>query len=235
MDGVFNSPKTIGVILMGGTGSRYGGNLPKQYVKVKGIELFMHVAKDFENNPLIDEVVFVASLDYFPLIGEILAREKYTKKYTYALSGATREESAYNAVKMLSEKEDKNTIVLITDADRPRSGRCINEIVEKVKVGGVAVAACQVTDSLAVSEDGEHITQYQDRSKSVLLQTPQGAKLWILKKAMDKAGESLSRFTDEGSIVLEMLQFAPLIAKTSSLNYKINTVEDMKRFEEETL
>lgn len=235
MDGVFNSPKTIGVILMGGTGSRYGGNLPKQYVKVKGIELFMHVAKDFENNPLIDEVVFVASLDYFPLIGEILAREKYTKKYTYALSGATREESAYNAVKMLSEKEDKNTIVLITDADRPRSGRCINEIVEKVKVGGVAVAACQVTDSLAVSEDGEHITQYQDRSKSVLLQTPQGAKLWILKKAMDKAGESLSKFTDEGSIVLEMLQFAPLIAKTSSLNYKINTVEDMKRFEEETL
>lgn len=235
MDGVFNSPKTIGVILMGGTGSRYGGNLPKQYVKVKGVELFMHVAKDFENNPLIDEVVFVASLDYFPLIGEILAREKYTKKYTYALSGPTREESAYNAVKMLSEKEDKNTIVLITDADRPRSGRCINEIVEKVKVGGVAVAACQVTDSLAVSEDGEHITQYQDRSKSVLLQTPQGAKLWILKKAMDKAGESLSRFTDEGSIVLEMLQFAPLIAKTSSLNYKINTVEDMKRFEEETL
>ncbi|MCQ2797951.1 MAG: 2-C-methyl-D-erythritol 4-phosphate cytidylyltransferase [Bacilli bacterium] len=235
MDGVFNSPKTIGVILMGGTGSRYGGNLPKQYVKVKGIELFMHVAKDFENNPLIDEVVFVASLDYFPLIGEILAREKYTKKYTYALSGATREESAYNAVTMLSEKEDKNTIVLITDADRPRSGRCINEIVEKVKVGGVAVAACQVTDSLAISEDGEHITQYQDRSKSVLLQTPQGAKLWILKKAMDKAGESLSRFTDEGSIVLEMLQFAPLIAKTSSLNYKINTVEDMKRFEEETL
>jgi len=235
MDGVLNLPKTIGVILMGGVGSRYGGDLPKQYVKVKGKELFLHVAKDFENNPHIDEVVFVASLDYFPLIGEILAREKYNKKFSYALSGKTREESAYNAVNMLSEKEDKNTIVLITDADRPRSGKLVDQIVEKVIAGGVAVAACPVTDSLAISEDGEHITSYQDRSKSLLLQTPQGAKLWILKKAMDKAGERLKDFTDEGSIVIEMLQFAPLVCKTSPTNYKINTVDDMKRFEEESL
>ncbi len=235
MSGVLNSTKTIGIILMGGIGSRFGGDIPKQYVKVKGTELFMHVAKDFEKSPLIDEIVFVASLDYLPLIGEILSREQFSKKFSYALAGATREESAYNAINMLAEKEDKNTIVLITDADRPRSGRYINEIVEKIKVGGAAVAACQVTDSLAISDDGEHITQYQDRSKSILLQTPQGAKLWILKKAMDKAGEKLSKFTDEGSIVLEMLQFAPLVCKTSPTNYKINTVDDMKRFEEETL
>ncbi|MCQ2798308.1 MAG: 2-C-methyl-D-erythritol 4-phosphate cytidylyltransferase [Bacilli bacterium] len=226
--------KVIGVILMGGSGVRFGGDTPKQYVMARGQELFLHVAKAFESNEIIDEVVFVAKIDYFPLIGQILNRVGYSKKYSYAISGETREESAYNAIKAISEKEDKNTIVLITDADRPHSGKYITPMVKKIEEAGFAVVAFPVTDSLAVSMDGDRIVSYQDRSHAILLATPQGGRLFILKSAMDKAKDHLGDYTDEGSLVLNELHMAPAIVKGNSGNYKINTIDDMKRFEEES-
>ena len=81
--------KVIGVILMGGSGVRFGSTLPKQYVLVRGEELFLHVAKAFDDNPVVDEVVFVAKIDYFPLIGQILNRVGFKKKY-YIMYKKTR-------------------------------------------------------------------------------------------------------------------------------------------------
>lgn len=219
---------------MGGSGIRFGGDLPKQYVLAKGKELFLHAALAFESNSLVDEVVFVAKIDYFPLIGQILNRVGFSKKYSYAIGGDTREESAYNAIRSISEKEDKNTIVLITDADRPHSGEYITPLIEKINEAGFAVVASQVTDSLAISLDGERIDSYQDRRRALLLQTPQGGRLFILKSAMEKAGERLKDYTDEGSLVLNELHIAPAIVKGYPSNYKINTVDDLKRFEEES-
>ncbi|MCQ2772235.1 MAG: 2-C-methyl-D-erythritol 4-phosphate cytidylyltransferase [Bacilli bacterium] len=227
--------KVIGIILMGGSGVRFGGDLPKQYVLARGQELFLHAAKAFDDNPVVDEVVFVAKIDYFPLIGQILNRVGFKKKYSYAIGGETREESAYSAIKAISEREDKNTIVLITDADRPHSGDYISPLIGKIQEAGFAVVACPVTDSLAVSFDGERIESYQDRRHAVLLQTPQGGRLFILKSAMERAGERLKDYTDEGSLILNELHMAPAIVKGYSSNYKINTIDDMKRFEEESV
>ena len=51
--------KNIAVILAGGSGSRFGLDIPKQFAKLAGKTIIEHTLDVFENNKLIDEIAIV--------------------------------------------------------------------------------------------------------------------------------------------------------------------------------
>ena len=52
--------KRVGVILAGGSGSRFGGDRPKQFLEFAGKTVLEHTTGIFETHPGIDEVVIVS-------------------------------------------------------------------------------------------------------------------------------------------------------------------------------
>ena len=55
--------KNIAVILAGGSGSRLGNDVPKQFLKVAGKQVIEHTIDGFENCTDIDEICIVSKPD----------------------------------------------------------------------------------------------------------------------------------------------------------------------------
>ncbi len=64
--------KRVGVILAGGSGSRFGGDRPKQFLEFAGKTVLEHTTGIFETHPGIDEVVIVSKAEFIPEVRAIV-------------------------------------------------------------------------------------------------------------------------------------------------------------------
>ena len=79
--------KTVGIILAGGRGDRFGSHIPKQFVSLNGKPVIQYSIDALE--PACDEIILVSDVPY--------------KDYTCVPSGITRSESVWNAVNHLRD------------------------------------------------------------------------------------------------------------------------------------
>ena len=68
--------KTVGIILAGGKGERFGGSTPKQFVKLAGKMVIEHTVEIFELSADIDEIEIVTRPEHVELIWN-LCRENH--------------------------------------------------------------------------------------------------------------------------------------------------------------
>ena len=75
-----------GIILASGSGSRYGADIPKQFVKIAGKTILEHTIEVFEKAEGIDNIIIVITPEYRTMAEEILLKNNY-KKVTKLLNG----------------------------------------------------------------------------------------------------------------------------------------------------
>ena len=88
----------IGVMLAAGMGSRYGTEIPKQYVMVRGRELIYYNIDAFKKSKLLD--------DYIVMVNEKVHISKKIETYydvKTIVGGATRNESIGKALDWIKE------------------------------------------------------------------------------------------------------------------------------------
>ena len=66
----------IAVILAGGSGTRLGGALPKQFLQAAGKTLLEHSIEAFEHHPGLDEIAEVIRKDYIAEVEAIVDRNR---------------------------------------------------------------------------------------------------------------------------------------------------------------
>ncbi len=220
--------KNIAIILMAGRGERFSSETPKQFIKVNNQELFMYCTKVFASHPMVDEFIFVVPEGYESHTLSLVLKEIH-KKCVVIPGGESREESAYEAIKYLSENEvNPDSIVLIHDADRPLvSYFSIDECIKVATEHEIAILATPSTDSVAISKDGEKIGEYAPRKTVYLVQTPQAFKFSLIYEAFVNAKEPLSSYTDEGSLVLDTLGREPHLVVGDNINIKVTFEHDI--------
>ena len=69
----------IAVILSAGTGSRFGSNIPKQFINLAGKNIIEYTIAAFEQNDKIDEICIVADTIYHERLLEISKNNNFTK------------------------------------------------------------------------------------------------------------------------------------------------------------
>lgn len=230
----FEEEKNIAVILMAGKGERFSSSLPKQYVLIGSKELFLYTIEPFLTCPLIDFLLFVVPSSFEKKTEEILIKNKISKECAVIPGSFSREESSYEAIKFLKDKEtNPSSIILFQDGDRPfLEEKTILDNVYSAKQFSAVVTAFPATDSLALSEDGYTLSSYLPREKIYCLQTPQTFAFSLLDKAFSQAKKPLRDYTDEGSLVLDALGKKPRVIFGKKKNVKITYQEDFAAFEE---
>ena len=88
----------IAVILAGGSGHRFGGDLPKQFLKVAGKKIIEHTIDVFENNELIDEIAIVSKEEYITDVEQIVVNNQYKKVKKILAGGKERYDSSLSAI-----------------------------------------------------------------------------------------------------------------------------------------
>lgn len=166
----------------------------------------------YSSHPGIDRVLVVASASNLASIR--------SKSPQVIQGGETRQESARRAL----EECGPEGVLLLHDAARPFvTPRAISNVLEAIARCGAAAVGVPVTDTIKEIE-GTTIRTL-DRSRLVAMQTPQGARVDLLRKAHESAAADA---TDDLALI-EAIGVQPEIVPGDPGNFKITTEEDLAR------
>lgn len=212
------------VIAAGGSGTRFGGDVPKQFVELCGYPVIAHTIKKFEDCDLISEIVIVTHKDYVVYCHDLANELGFNKITTIIEGGKTRQESVFKGIKQLS---DDVTHVLIHDAARPNvSESVIKEVCSFTAEYGACAAGIKVVDTVKISEDGEFITATADRNKLWLIQTPQAFEKKLILKCHKNAAFERFEATDD-CMLAEKYGVKIKLAEGNQANLKITDFNDL--------
>lgn len=212
------------IIVAAGSGTRFGGATPKQFLEIGGKPLLIHTIEKFENCPAIDEIILVISIDEIAGFFAILENFNFTKLDKIVAGGKTRAESVFNGLNAIKDKEAE--IVAVHDGARPFvSVEEITATVEKAKQTGAACLVALVTDTIKEVADGA-IVRTIERTKLRRALTPQAFRFEILQKAF--ADADLSETATDECFLVEKLGQKIAVIEGRSKNIKITTREDWR-------
>ncbi|MDE5418643.1 bifunctional cytidylyltransferase/SDR family oxidoreductase [Labilibaculum sp. DW002] len=223
--------RNIGVILAGGNGSRFGGNLPKQFIKVAGKTIIEHTLDVFQKCESIDEVAIVINPSFTNEIETIVNNNQYNKVKKILLGGKERSDSSLAAINAYQDEENADEIKLIFhDAVRPFINRTIiNEVIDSLSTCNAVDVAIKATDTIIEVCDKDKIVNVPNRDQLRQGQTPQAFRLKTIKKAYKKAlTDPFFKATDDCGIVLKYLPEESItVVEGSAENIKITYDLDM--------
>ena len=214
--------KQFGIILAGGSGQRFGDQIPKQFIRLAGESVLRRSVVALASGGPFDQIVVAANPDWLQETKDGL-KGLQGINVSVVPGGSSRNESTRAALDALNAAD--GDIVLIHDAVRPLLSR---EVVERVIAPLVAGRADAVdttipTPDTLVIVDGEKITDIPNRSLYRRGQTPQGFIVGILRTAYAKAPEG-SQATDDCTLVLRNVPGARLLhVDGAEENIKITT------------
>ena len=89
------------IILSGGSGTRMGSDIPKQYLEVSGKPIIAYSIETIEKSSDVDKILIVCAEEYRELIGKIMTGSP--KFAGFASSGETRQLSVLSGLNALKE------------------------------------------------------------------------------------------------------------------------------------
>ena len=92
-------PHTIALILAGGTGSRFGSALPKQFTLVAGRTVLEHSIAAFEQSEEIDEIGIVVHPKHLDEVRDLLRQQPHPKVTQVVAGGKERQDSTLNGLR----------------------------------------------------------------------------------------------------------------------------------------
>lgn len=217
----------IAIILAGGSGSRLGGGVPKQLIKVCGETILAHTIRAFDSHPLIDEVAVVSRADCIPEVEQVVAEGGFSKVRKILPGGRERYDSSLAALNAYSSDEDN---LLFHDAVRPMVSQriitdCIHALHQHVAVG----VATPTTDTIWRTDSAGCIADIPPRGMLRNAQTPQCFRRSVIRQAYDLAlADPAFTVTDDCGVVRRYLPDVPVfVVEGEPTNIKVTYRHDL--------
>jgi 2-C-methyl-D-erythritol 4-phosphate cytidylyltransferase len=213
--------RTTALIVAAGRGERLGGETPKQFQPCAGHPLAWHTLDRFCRSGEVHDLVVV------------LPQPEDLERY---LGGASAWPLPVRAVAGGKERQDSvaaglaviegDGLVLVHDAARPLVSRRVIRDVRRAAAGtGAAVPGLACADTIKES-DGGRVLSTLDRRCLIRVQTPQGFRLELLRRAHDRARRDGFTGSDDAALV-ERLGAAVAVVDGAEENMKITRPGDV--------
>jgi len=212
------------ILLMGGTGDRFGSSRPKQFHLAAGKKLYLYTVEKFIDSDRFKEILLVAPSGWIREIEEDI-KEYLGSSLRIIPGGATRQESSFLGVMACPSTTE---IVVIHDAVRPFvTKRMIDENILKAQEVGAADTCIASTDTLVYAPSGDFIHTIPLRSHFLRGQTPQSFQFKLICQAHHHAQAlTLEGISDDCRLVRE-IGAAVAIVQGEESNIKITTPLDL--------
>lgn len=207
------------IIVAGGTGTRMGSAVPKQFLLLAGEPLLMHTIRAFQQACPDAAIIVPLPAGEFARWEELRQGHGFGIPHQVVTGGPTRFQSVKNALSVLPD----DGVVAIHDGARPLvSSGLILRAFAAAEANGNAVPAIPVRESMRETKEGK--SHPVDRSGYRLIQTPQVFLLADAKPAYLR--EYRREFTDDAT-VMESAGFEIYLIDGETGNIKITNPEDM--------
>ena len=212
----------VAVIVAGGSGTRMGNDLPKQFLKLNGKEILLHSVDAFIHAYTDITIILVLPKDYIAFTKALIAEQNYPTTIDVVEGGATRFDSVKNGLTHVGHAE----IVFVHDAVRCMvTPNLIKECSKFAEINGSAVPVIPVRDSMRRVDPQTNTSSIISRENLVVVQTPQTFRKNLLVSAFNVS--YTPAFTDEASVVEAAGHEIHLIPGEET-NIKITFPEDLQ-------
>lgn len=180
--------KHVAIILAGGSGTRMGGAMPKQFLSLMDKPVIVHTLEKFQQHDSIDEILIVCIKDWIEHLKEILDEFKVSKVKYIVEGGATGHDSSRNGIFFLKDKLNDDDQVIIHDAARPiLPPQAIDDMLRVSHENGNASLAIPCHETVLFTEDGKSGLKELDRASIMRVQTPQAYNYKFIRTMYEKA------------------------------------------------
>ncbi len=229
------------LLLLGGTGSRFGSQLPKQFVQYQGKAVFSVTTSALLSSLPLTHVIFAVAPEYlltedFQAPFAQLQTSYPNVQFQAVPGGSTRHLSFRAAFAALQGRYPQVEKVLVHDANRPfLSNEFLARVGEQLQQlsGDVPclIPGLTVTDSICRTLRGK-VVRYENRDALFRVQTPQLLFVSATAQALQSEAAQLNNWTDEGSFMLAA-GHSVVIFEGDVNNVKITYQQDLPNNPEE--
>lgn len=220
------------IILAGGTGTRLGEDVPKQYLEIFNKPIISYCLEKFEKHILIDFIIIVADSKWHRFVVNLIKKEHISKFAGFALPGSSRQHSILNGLReSYNNGITDSDIVIIHDAARPNvSERLISLCINEIKGADGVMPVVHAKDTMYLSETGRKIDSLLSRDNLFAGQAPESfifGKYYSIHKNLTE--KELSNIRGSSEIAYRNNLDINLV-EGEEQNYKITTISDLNKF-----
>jgi len=207
------------VIVAGGSGTRMGSEIPKQFIEVNGLPVLMHTLNTFHQFDAAMQLIVVLPASQRKYWEDLCEQHEFTLAHKITNGGTTRFESVKNGLSLVSSP----ALIGIHDGVRPFvSPNTLERCYHHAKALGNAIPVLDAYESIRQLKNES--SQALDRMAIKLVQTPQVFHSDILLPAYEQHYNPL--FTDDASVVEAYGKTIHLVAGNRE-NIKLTTPFDL--------
>lgn len=215
---------TSAIIVAAGSGTRLGGELPKQHIPVCGKEVVVHAMLAFEKCPVINEIIPVCREGEQIIYDDYKIKYGITKLKTAVVGGDTRQESVLRGFERVDKKCE---YVAIHDGARclilPED---IENVVRTAYAYRAATASSAAVDTVKIADTNGFVESTPDRSSVYKASTPQVFKSDLYSVCAYTAKRDGVNVTDDNALA-ERLGFKVKLVETAGINIKVTLPDDI--------
>ena len=211
--------KNYVIVVAGGSGTRIGSEIPKQFMKLEKKPILMHSICAFFNFDNSIKIIVVLPENKFDQWKKLCLEYDFDINHSIAAGGESRFHSVKNG---LAKIEDPG-LVAIHDAARPLiKTELIKACFESARRNGNAVPVIKPSDSIRLLKENKNT--YINRDTLRIVQTPQVFHSEVLKKGFEQEYSEL--FTDEANVVENTGEIIHLV-EGDPVNIKVTLPVDL--------
>jgi 2-C-methyl-D-erythritol 4-phosphate cytidylyltransferase len=183
------------IIVAGGSGTRLGSPVPKQFLELAGKPVLMHTIERFRDYDPVIKIITVIPGNHLASWKDLVEKYSFTIPHLIVKGGMSR----FHSVKNGLEHVEGPGIVAIHDGVRPLvSIGTIRRCFDTARELGNAVPVIPSPDSLRmIDADGKSVVI--DRQQVMQVQTPQVFETGIIRSAYRQ--EYAAGFTDDATVI----------------------------------
>lgn len=218
--------------MMGGSGTRMGGEIPKQLLEVNNTSVYQFILNLYNMQNIIDEVVLISNSDWTEHVKKQLNKKEYKFPINIIDGGRTRAESIKNGVLFLDERKNGwNGIVLIHDVTHPYLDvSAVSQLLSILDKSSSATIVTHIWDTV-YDCDNEFVNNTLKRERIGVGASPEGFRFDFLRKIFTDKNMDINKFTCVGNHVQSIGEKLAIVW-SPVINLKITYPDDFEIFKE---
>lgn len=224
--------KNILLLMMGGSGTRFGADIPKQFIEVNGKPVFSYIVEKYAKLDIVRSIVCVCHGAWLDFTKDWVADRGIACPVVVVEGGASRSESVKNGLEASREYAEPKDVILIHDATHPYvDEENLNKVIYAARRnGGATLGARQYDTVYGIDPDSGLLEEVIPRETVVTGASPEAFLFGEIYKIYQRTSlDELEQFTSAGALALA--NDIPMeVVPTNLINLKITYRNDMDIF-----
>ena len=206
------------IVPAAGSGTRFGGDLPKQFRELAGKPIVQHVIERFLLDDRVDHVIVAVAERLLAVV-----QRSSSERVHFVAGGASRLQSVTRALEAVPDGPE---VIAVHDAVRPFfTTATFHALLAAAAQTGASFPGIPVTDTIHLVNENR-IVSTPERHMLFAAQTPQCFRIQILRDVLARAAQDNDDATDEAGLAARY-GFEVALVPGDAMNFKITRPEDL--------